>query len=160
LNFTDALDVILEHEGDYSYDVRDPGGETCKGITVNVARKWGYKGPMRTIPDDLVHTIYLKDYWEKSRCDELPDMIRLMMFDSAVNQGPARAAQFLQRALGITDDGVIGPKTLAAARKVDPITLLVKVFQKRMDHYTALKNFNNFGRGWTNRCVETLARSV
>mgnify|MGYP002715655281 FL=1 len=50
MNFDKAFDILMVHEGGYSNNPRDPGGETMWGITSQVARKHGYMGPMRDLP--------------------------------------------------------------------------------------------------------------
>ena len=44
------------------------------------------------------------------------------VFDTAINSGPGRAAKFLQEVVGVTADGAIGPRPLAAAEvKVEEV---------------------------------------
>src|SRR5690606_18718456 len=62
-----------------------------------------------------VRPIYYKRYWVPSRAADLPPPLALMHFDAAVNHGVGNAARMLQRSLGVTVDGIIGPQTLAAA---------------------------------------------
>ena len=119
MNFDQAFDILIGHEGGYSNNPRDPGGETMWGITFRVARAHGYYGPMRDMPRDIAKDIYRKSYWSKIRADELPDAIRFDLFDAAVNSGVVQAAKFLQRAVGAKDDGIIGPRTLAAVRAAE-----------------------------------------
>jgi hypothetical protein len=47
--------------------------------------------------------------------DELPPVLRYVKFDAAVNSGPRQAVLWLQRACGVPNDGVIGPRTARAA---------------------------------------------
>lgn len=157
--FSEALEILLETEGGYVNDPDDPGGETNHGITVAVARQNGYHGPMRSIPMSIVEHIYKKKYWDVCKCDDLPSTIRFEVFDTAVNQGPVMAAKFLQRALRINDDGVIGQRTIMTARQMKPEFLDVRFYVERMKHYLALGNFKHYGRGWTRRALESLERS-
>ena len=50
---------------------------------------------------------------------KLPPVYQPFFQDLAFNRGLGGATKFLQRALGVNDDGVIGPKTLAALEKAD-----------------------------------------
>lgn len=117
MTFDDAFDRLLGHEGGYVNDPRDPGGETNWGITVAVARREGYQGPMRDLSRDTAKAIYRRKYWNAVRADELPDSVRFDVFDAAVNHGPVQAAKWLQRTVGTTADGVIGAQTVAAAMR-------------------------------------------
>ncbi|WP_010164712.1 glycoside hydrolase family 108 protein [Sphingomonas sp. PAMC 26617] len=122
------IDAVLAREGGYVDHPADRGGETRFGITAAVARANGYDGAMRAFPVAKAREIYRRLYWEQPRfgaVDRLAPTVAAILFDTAVNMGPAVATGFLQRALnalnrGARDyadvalDGVIGAATLAA----------------------------------------------
>jgi lysozyme family protein len=138
-DFGRAIQKILRHEGvqfdaagmpvpgrtGYANHPDDPGKETNYGVTIAVAREFGYAGPMRDIPYATVLKIYRLRYWDVIRGDEIPDQeIAEELFDTGVNCGVGVAKTFLQRVLNvlnkkgvlwpdITVDGVVGPKTVA-----------------------------------------------
>ena len=126
------------------------------GITSAVARRVGYRGPMQDLPVELAKRIYHEDYWKAVRADELPPTVRYAVFDAAVNSGPAQSVRWLQRALGVADDGVLGPRTLAAANAANPDALRARIVAQRLTFMTNLNTFSAFGRGWTRRCCEIL----
>jgi lysozyme family protein len=64
--------------------------------------------------------------------------------------------RWLQRALGVTDDGVIGPQTLSAANQANPDALRARLVAQRLRFMTNLDTFSSFGRGWTRRCCDIL----
>lgn len=156
MNFDEALQRVLKHEGGYINHPSDPGGETNYGITVAVARQHGYTGPMRSISMFVVSEIYRKSYWDKLRCEELPPAMRFPAFDAAVNSGVTMSAKWLQRALGVPEDGLIGPKTIAAANRADPAHIAAKLTGYRLAMLAGLKHFDQFGRGWTRRIASVL----
>jgi lysozyme family protein len=156
MNFDAAFDVLLKHEGDFSAHKSDPGGKTRYGITEAVARRVGYRGDMRELPLDLAKRIYREDYWNAVRAEQLPPAVRYAVFDAAVNSGPAQSVRWLQRALGVTDDGVIGPQTLSAANQANPDALRARLVAQRLRFMTNLDTFGDFGRGWTRRCCDIL----
>jgi len=156
MTFDQCIEKLLGHEGDFSNHRDDPGGATRYGITEAVARKVGYRGDMRELPLDLAKKIYRNDYWNAVRADELPEAARYVMFDAAVNSGPKQAAMWLQRALGVTVDGVIGPVTLASAAKMDGRSLGAKILAQRLRFMTGLFNWPSFGRGWARRIADLM----
>jgi lysozyme family protein len=156
MNFDTAFQHVLKHEGLFSDHPSDPGGATMYGITEAVARRVGYRGPMQDLPVDLAKRIYHEDYWKAVRADELPHAVRYAVFDAAVNSGPAQSVRWLQRALGVQDDGVLGPRTLAAANAANPDALRARLIAQRLTSLTNLNTFGTFGRGWTRRCCEIL----
>ncbi len=155
MNFSEALQHVLKHEGGYIDHPNDPGGETNFGITVAVARENGYLGDMRTIPMSVVESIYKRKYWDKVRADEMPESVRFALFDYAVNSGPNAAIRALQRVLGVADDGVLGPMTLAAAQ-AQSAGLGARLNGYRLKFMTELKIWPTFGKGWARRIADNL----
>ena len=93
------------------------------------------------------------------KCDDLPSGLDLCVFDFGVNAGPGRAAKFLQRMIGTTVDGGIGPMTLTKVNeyvKENTIEETIEKYQSmRQEYYESLSTFETFGRGWTRRVEET-----
>lgn len=157
MNFDNAFSVVIKHEGGYVNHALDPGKATNMGITEAVARRVGYKGAMQDLPVDLAKRIYLEEYWKPVRAEELPAALRYAVFDAAVNSGVRQSILWLQRALGVADDGVLGPRTLAAANQANPEVLRARIIAQRMHFLTNLNTFPTFGRGWIRRCADILA---
>lgn len=156
MNFDQAFAELLQHEGDYSDHRADPGGKTRFGVTEAVAREVGYRGDMRELPIDLAKRIYRERYWNAVRAEELPAAVRYAVFDAAVNSGPRQAIRWLQRAVGATDDGIIGPQTLALVRDANPEKLLRVYLAQRLTFMSNLSNWPAFGRGWARRIASLL----
>ncbi len=112
---------------------------------------------MWTASDVEVSTIYHEEYW-MPYCDAFPIGADYLFFDMAVNAGPRRAAVLLQRALGVFDDGRIGPVTKLALSKADAKDLILKYTTAKRAFYISLHQ-PRFLRGWLNRCnhVQTAA---
>lgn len=156
MNFDTAFDRLLGHEGGYVNNPADPGGETNWGVTVAVARANGYTGAMRDMPRDFAKQLYRRLYWAAVRGDDLPGALAFQVFDAAVNHGVGQAAKWLQAAVGVTQDGSIGPVTLAAVAKVNPAALTMLYLSARLFFYPKLSTWPTFGKGWTNRVAGNL----
>lgn len=156
MNFDEAFTELLGHEGGYSDHPDDPGGKTMWGVTERVARAEGYTGDMRNLPVEVAKTIYRKLYWTPVRADEVPAPIRYALFDAAVNSGPEQAIRWLQRTVGVTDDGKFGPKTLEAVLKADPEAVEARMLGYRLMFMTDLRNWRSFHRGWAKRIAALL----
>jgi len=101
------INKIIDIEGGYVDDPSDSGGQTNWGITVKVARKAGYFGPMVDVSRDTAFVIYAEKYWDSVRADdilELSELVAEEVVDTSVNMGPSRAATFLQRSLNVLND--------------------------------------------------------
>jgi lysozyme family protein len=157
-NFDRALKEVLKHEGGFVNDPRDSGGMTNLGVTKAVWDKYvGYtssESEMRALTPEVVAPLYKAQYWGNIG-DELPKGVDYLYFDFAVNAGPSRAAKTLQAALGVIQDGVIGPNTLRAIKEADPVKLIDKFTDAKEAFYKSLKTFSVFGRGWLNRCNDS-----
>ena len=82
--------------------------------------------------------------------------IRYTVFDGAVNSGVGQSIKWLQRALGVVDDGVIGPKTLAAANAQNADALRMRILASRLRFMSELSTWPAFGRGWARRICELM----
>jgi lysozyme family protein len=151
MNFDQAFQELLHHEGGYADHRDDPGGATRYGVTEAVAREVGYRGDMRELPLDLAKRIYKDKFWDAVKAEELPAAVRYAVFDAAVNSGVKQGAMWLQRAVGVQADGVIGPITLRAANALDGNVLKSKMLAQRLRFMTDLNTWPSFGRGWARR---------
>lgn len=156
MNFDQAFELLLGHEGGFSDHKADPGGKTRWGVTEAVARAKGYTGDMRDLPVDLARSIYRADYWDRIRAEELPAGLRYVMFDAAVNSGPPQAVKWLQAAIGETVDGIIGPRTLSAAKQLEPNALKLAMLAQRLRFMSNLTSWPAFGRGWARRIADLM----
>ena len=162
-NFDKCLAVTLAHEGGYSDHKSDPGGATMKGITLTTYRQYypdASKADLRAISDKDVERIYRVGYWGPIRGEELPAGVDLAVFDYGVNSGPSRAAKALQASVGAAVDGKVGPQTVTAADKRDPVATVKDVCARRMSFLKGLSTFSTFGKGWSRRVADVEAKGV
>lgn len=124
----DRINELIGREGGYSNNPNDLGGETMYGVTIAEARKAGYTGPMISMPRDFAIDFYYNKFWKAPGFDSvcvLSEEIADELFDTGVNMGTGKAAEFLQVALNalnrqgkdypdIEEDCDIGPGTLSA----------------------------------------------
>ena len=122
------INGIIEVEGGYVNDKNDSGGETNFGITVAVARKFGYLGAMVDITRETAFDIYAEKYWDALNLDEIEkrsEKIAEELADTCVNMGVGRAGRFFQSALNafnnegskyndLVVDGMVGRGSIAA----------------------------------------------
>ena len=156
MNFDQSFDKLLGFEGGYSNNPADPGGATNWGVTFKVANDNGYFGDMREYPRDDAKVVYKAKYWDAVHADDLPDAIRYSVFDAAVNSGVHQAIQWLQQAINVGNDGVIGPVTLTALEGADGGKLASVFNGERLDFLTSLPTWGVFGKGWARRVAENL----
>lgn len=155
--FLKCIDLVLQHEGGYVNDPVDAGGETNFGIS-----KRAYPNlDIRNLTQAQAQQIYFNDYWKPIRGDLIvTNELAYQVFDMAVNAGTGAAARLLQRIVGTTDDGVIGPVTLKAVDQYHSIGRLIGEYKfARARHYALIVAGNHsqvrFLRGWINRIDHT-----
>ena len=157
--FTRAFAIVVGEEGGFSAEPDDPGNWTGGAVGQGALRgtKFGISAaayPALDIaaltPDDA-RAIYRRDYWARIAGDALPPAVALLVFDAAVNNGPAQAARWLQAAAGVAADGDIGPATRAAVAAADPVTLAAEMLARRLLFMAALPGWREFGPGWARR---------
>jgi lysozyme family protein len=170
-----AILHVLGVEGGFINIPQDRGGKTRFGITEAVARRYGYTGSMRKLPQETAKQIYCDLYWKTDRMDlsivaSWDEAVALELFDTAVNMGGVTAAQFFQRTLNLMNrnekifhdlviDGKCGPITFGAMRKLKK-SLDKRVVLKILDtlqgaRYISIMERNPsqeiFCRGWLDR---------
>lgn len=156
MTFDQAFERLIGHEGGYSNNPADPGGETMWGITARVARANGYTGPMNLLPRERARAIAKTAYWDRVQADRYDGAIGFQVFDAAYNHGIENAVRFLQRAVDVADDGIVGPRTLAAIQRMTVTDVLARFNAERLEFYTKLSTWPEFGRGWARRIAGNL----
>lgn len=172
MRFDDCLRVVLGVEGGYVKKDADRGGATNYGVTQATYDEFRRRHALAlrhvsAIDTDEVRQIYRDGYWMPIRGDNLPRGMDLVTFDGAVNHGVRQASKFLQRALGVDDDGVIGKATVEAAVRYDlsgmTLTVVADVLGQRSDFYERLVEKNPsqkvFLVGWHNR-LQRIAKEI
>jgi len=161
--FSEALEIILHHEGGYVNHPKDTGGETNLGVTKRVYEDFGGEKEMKDLTKADVEPIYKKNYWDRVKGDDLPEGLDLCIFDFAVNAGPGRAAKFIQRLVNTTVDGGIGPNTLGKIKEYVEHYGIEQTISSyalmRQNYYESLSTFDTFGKGWTRRVSEVTEKA-
>src|SRR5688500_5755337 len=152
MTFDIAFDRLMGHEGGYVNDPADPGGETQWGIS---KRSYPHLN-IKTLTREQAKAIYLTDFWDRIRGDSLCDGVAFQVFDCAVNSGIGTAVRYLQRAVGVADDGHWGPFSQAAAAAMSETDTIMRLNGERLDYMTRLKTWPNHGRGWARRIAQNL----
>lgn len=164
VNFMRVIALIFGSEGGYVDHPADPGGATNHGVTLatlsDCRGRVCTKADVKALTKEEAAEIYRQKYWDAVRADELPSGVDYAVFDFGINSGTTRAIISLQRALGIADDGQIGPVTIAAAQKADPRRLIAAICDDRLRMMKSLKTWKVFGKGWGRRVAEVRLASL
>jgi lysozyme family protein len=152
LKFLEIFDRIIGHEAGYVNNPQDPGGETKWGIS---KRSYPHLD-IKNLTREQARDIYYNDFWLKIQGDAMPDALAFQCMDFAINSGIETAIRYLQRAVGVADDGHIGPVTLSKLGATDKNDVIMKLNAERLDYMTKLSNWPNASKGWARRIAQNL----
>ncbi len=153
----------------------DRGGPTKGGITLATLSAWRRRpvtaADVEALQEAEVRDIYTHRYVRGPKFDQIADpALRLSVIDAGVLMGQPTAARLLQQAVGVTADGIIGPRTLAAvnARAANVIRLRFTAARVRANGATVQANANAraaghptkdqalFIAGWLDRAMKDI----
>lgn len=157
--FDYAVTIVLEHEGGYSDDKNDPGGETNFGISQKFLNEQKLNYVVKDISIELAKSIYKKYWWDKYQYNNLKSLkIATKVFDCSVDCGPHESTIILQRAINdisdekLTVDGLLGDRTFYLSNKCNDSHLLDNIRFEMKRFYLNLINerpeLYSFKTGW------------
>lgn len=163
-NFGIFLRKLLRLEAGYVNHKNDNGGCTNKGITINTFKKYYGAGmdcdDLKNITEEQVECIYKEGYWDPCWGDKIEcSKIAQIFVDWAVNSGVKTAIKEVQKIVGTTADGIMGPITLKAINEFYPKKQLFDTIkEERVKFYKNIVKKNPkqkcFLQGWLNRLDE------
>ena len=164
MNFDDAFARVLGHEGGLSMDPNDRGNWTSGVIGVGELRGTKFGISAMTYPTvdianltvDGAKEIYRRDFWAQINGDEMYDGVAFQAFDFAVNSSCQTAIRYLQRAIGVADDGDWGPITRAAAAAMTESDIIMRFVAERIDYWTRVSTWPKYGKSWARRGAQDL----
>jgi lysozyme family protein len=162
-DFDTLVSSAIAREGGFVDHPADRGGATNMGITQAVYDQWriDQRQPtlsVRLITHDEVTRIYFRNYWMAARCPVVPESVRDIHFDSAINHGVNRAIKLLQTACGTPADGIVGKATIAALAAISPDLLRARYINSRYNFIGSIVSRDKtqlvFIAGWLERMRE------
>lgn len=161
-DFDNIIKFTLNYEKYKSDNKKDPGGLTIWGIAskyhpVEVAKM--LKMSIEDAKKEAIK-IYYNEYYFGGSCNKLPSLSAQAHFDACVNPGIGAAVRFIQKVVGVKEDGDFGRNTKIAVDnylKLFTDEILAKKIIELRDKYYEDKNSVDFGHGWDNR-IEDLKK--
>ena len=162
--YNKLISHVLKWEGGWGNDPVDKGGPTMKGVTIATytayCSKKGWPIPtlkqLKGITKAEWEEIFKTMFWDRWKADQIKNQsIANLLVDWVWTSG-IYGIKFPQRVLGVTDDGIVGEKTLAAINNhPNPKLLFTKLWERRKQHFTSIANSRpgnqKFLKGWLNR---------
>lgn len=168
-NFDVAYEYMLSNEGGFSNHPLDIGGATKAGVSVHFLRQMFSNGSLWVdlnkdnvidekdillLTEDQIKNIYRVQFWQPVS-KLTPLRLAVKVFDAGVNLGAPKAVSLLQKLVNVSTDGIIGPMTLGAIRKIKPDNILSMYVHSLCNFYNNIVKKNPsqsvFLKGWLNR---------
>ena len=148
------LNRIFKHEGEY-WD--DPvGGPTKYGIS---QRSYPHLD-IKNLSIQEAADIYKKDFLEKIKYERYEDGVAFQLLDFAIHSGVSKSIKTLQKAIGVTEDGIAGEETFRRIEELIEPHLIILLLAYRLRYLTNLTNWNENSRGWARRIADNLLYAV
>ena len=164
-NVNQLAPFILKWEGGFVNDPADLGGATNMGVTIGAWKSCGYDkdgdgdidvDDLRLLTrEDVVNRVLKPHYWDRWKADDIKSQSVVNILVDWVWASGAHGIKIPQRLLGVSVDGIVGPKTLAAVNARNPRELFDMIKIARFDFIEDICRKrpanNKFKRGWMNR---------
>jgi len=170
----DLIDDLIRREGGYVDHPADRGGPTKYGITQRTLSEWRgvqvSKQEVRDLTETEARAIYRRNYITRPGFHRIADPdVQGLVVDMGVNHGVINAVKMIQRAVGVTDDGVFGPQSLAAVNSMNPAKGYRRIVGQRARFFGRIISRDpelarareagfdlqaEFASGWLNRIAE------
>lgn len=167
-NYEKAFAELIGNEGGFKCQATDRMDWTSGmvGIGTLVGTKYGIsagtypKLDIKNLTLGEAQAIYKRDWWDGFKGDLLPYELAFQIFDSEINHGHKMGVKFLQRALGVVDDGALGPVTLKTIGDHDEDQIIMRFLAIRLHYFTDCKTWATDGRGWAKRVANNLLKAT
>jgi lysozyme family protein len=159
----DLAPKIAKWEGGYVNDKDDKGGSTNMGVTIGTWKKVGYDKDHDGDIDETDIKLLSKDdfkyvlrqFWDRWKADDIKSQkVANILVDWVWGSG-VWGIKIPQRILGLKEDGVVGPVTIAKINSCNEQELMNKIFQAREEFLDNIVKNNisqaKFLKGWKNR---------
>ena len=164
----DVINNAVQEEGGYVNDPNDPGGVTKFGVTLRdnapLLEKLGIKTAedMKSLTREQAMRVYRENYWGKSQANLLPKEAQDAYFSSYINV-PKHAVKALQKIVGASEDGDMGPKTIDKIKEFQDGGGVIEGSEIRRNQVYNIFNNRRLGEankrtnanGWLNRYLLT-----
>lgn len=153
--------IVRKWEGNsFVCHPNDPGGATKWGVTIGTFRSiYGRNktvNDLKNMTEEQWNYIFKVHFWDKWKADQIESQsIANLVVDWLWTSGNY-GIKYPQSVLGVTADGKVGPKTIAAINNYsNQKELFQKLWNRRKKHFEDIvKNRPSsscFLRGWLNR---------
>lgn len=173
-NFKNLSKFIQSFEGGYVNDPDDKGGETNKGITIGTWKNAGFDtsekydelrvgnkiyknvtASLYKMTDAQWDQVFQKYYWSRWKADQIEDQSVANTLVDWVWASGKWGVVIPQRLLGVDQDGIVGPKTIAALNAKDGEVFFKEIQAARRQYIEDIikKTPTNakFRNGWLRR---------
>ncbi len=148
-----ATPAAVEKANDFVVDAIKKIGATPAYISLNEYAVWMGKslttenttlirGNRDAMSQDTLAKIVTKNYWLPAAADKFAQAYSVFILDTALEHGPQKTRLMMQRAAKVKDDGIIGPKTIAAIKAMGVIPFINALMAQRATEFKKQKDWD------------------
>jgi lysozyme family protein len=171
MTFEEMIEEVIAIEGVHSMDPDDPGNWTggfkgsgeLRGTKFGISAKAFPMLDIKSLTKPQAIEIYKREYFIDTGIAKLPEVFQFIALDACAHHGTGSlrldkdgSIRFLQRALGVHDDGQIGPVTIEAAMAANPLVVNARALGERLLHMTYTTTWSKNSRGFARRVARHL----
>lgn len=159
-DYKKLIPIIKKWEGGFSNNPNDKGGATNSGVTLSTFRYYYGKNKtaadLKKMTDEQWEHIFKDGYWNRWSADSIQSQsIANIVVDWLWASG-VYGIKYVQKILGVADDGVVGNITITAINTYpNQKDLFGKIWARRKKHFDDIVKKNPkqkvFLNGWYNR---------
>lgn len=157
--------IIFGWEGNWANDPTDMGGPTMMGVTLGTWKQCGHDedgdgdidiNDLKLITKkDVVDCILKPHYWDRWKADQIKSQsIANILVDWVWGSGKW-GIMIPQRMLKLSDDGIVGSKTLLAVNAANQTVFFDQIKNARLNFIDGIiarqPDQRKFEKGWKNR---------
>lgn len=152
---------ILDVEGEWA-ESTDGSDYRCtmRGISIALYRQYFGTNKncddLKVITEDDWDTIFRGEFYDRIQADKIKNWsLAKLCVDICFHSGRVVAIKKIQKCLGTTPDGIVGPKTLAALNQPNSKVIFERIWNMRKGWFNRIV-YNNpkkmkYLNGWMNR---------
>lgn len=164
MEFDEAFDRTVPQGNAWIRDPKDPAnwtgghpgvGDLC-GTRYGICAAKYPELDIEHLDEAQAREIYRRDVWDRCSCDLLPDWLRRPIFEVAFLAGTMVSIIWMQRAVGVTANGIVSACTVSAARSANPGATIARLSAYLLDDITDSYKWQTHGRDTVRRIAKAL----
>lgn len=156
MRFEDCFERLMAYEGVFGGMRAFKDRKQNWGISQEMADRYGWQFSLCDMTLGTSMDILREQLWVPTNCADLPEPIRLTIFDCAYQHGITSTNGMLMSAVGAKSENSEDPWVKKRIEALDPYLVRGKVLAQRLTFLSFTPDWAEMGQGWTRRIADIL----